>query len=210
MDMANLDNEQQTSVFKAQSMVNTLLSDTAAANAAKQFNATSENQTNQFFSSLSSTVAQFNVDQTNAMERFNAGEANTIAQFNAQLDNQRDQFNAQNSLIVEQANTQWAQTIATANNAAINAANRDAAIAANGLTATAYNNLLQKERDIMSYAFQTANNNADRATNLHWLRSVLMQVLLLLMSSEGDKASGLARLQVLLASMFTGGFVIIQ
>ena len=166
MDMANLDNEQQTSIMKAQSTVSALLSDTAAANAAKQFNATSENQTNQFYDSLTSNIAQFNVDQANAMSRFNAGEANTIEQFNATLDNQRDQFNAQNSLIVEQANASWAQTIATTNNASINQANRDAAMVANNLTSTAYNNMLQKERDLISYAVSTANSNADRNTQL--------------------------------------------
>jgi hypothetical protein len=166
MDMQNLNNEQQTSVFKAQSVVNSLLSDTAAENAAKQFNATSENQTNQFFANIASTVAQFNVDQKNAMQRFNAGEVNTIAQFNSTLQNQREQFNASNSLIIEQANAQWMQTITTTNNAAINASNRDAAIAANSLTSTAYNNLLQQERDIMNYAFQTANSNAERNTAL--------------------------------------------
>ena len=166
MDMANLDNEQQTSIMKAQSTVSALLSDTAAANAAKQFNATSENQTNQFYDSLTSNIAQFNVDQENAMSRFNAGEANTIEQFNATLDNQRDQFNAQNSLIVEQANASWAQTIATTNNASINQANRDAAMVANNLTSTAYNNMLQKERDLISYAVSTANSNADRNTQL--------------------------------------------
>ena len=206
MDMANLDKEQQTSVFKAQSMVNSLLSDTAATNAAKQFNATSENQTNQFFSSLSSTVAQFNVDQANAMERYNAGEANTIAQFNSQLDNQREQFNASNSLIIEQANTQWAQTITTTNNAAINAANRDEAIAANGLTATAYNNLLQKERDIMSYAFQTANNNADRATQLAVANITAdASITAAEMAAQGEKAAGLAGAAGnLLGNMFRG------
>ena len=166
MDMANLDNEQQTSIMKAQSTVSALLSDTAAANAAKQFNATSENQTNQFYDSLTSNIAQFNVDQANAMSRFNAGEANTIEQFNATLDNQRDQFNAQNSLIVEQANASWAQTIATTNNASINQANRDAAMVANNLTSTAYNNMLQKERDLISYAVSTASSNADRNTQL--------------------------------------------
>jgi len=204
MDMANLDKEQQTSVFKAQSMVNTLLSDTAATNAAKQFNATSENQTNQFFSSLSSTVAQFNVDQANAMERYNAGEANTIAQFNSQLDNQREQFNSTNSLVIEQANTQWAQTITTTNNAAINAANRDEAIAANGLTATAYNNLLQQERDIMSYVFQTANNNADRATQLAVANiSADASITAAEMSSSGARSSGLAGAAgTVLAAMF--------
>ena len=209
MDMQNLNNEQQTSVFKAQTMVNTLLSDTAASNAAKQFNATSENQTNQFFSSLTSTVAQFNVDQSNAMSRFNAGETNTIAQFNSQLENQREQFNSTNSLVIEQANTQWAQTIATANNASLNAANRDAAIAANGLTSTTYNNLLQKERDIMSYAFQTANNNADRATNLALGKiSADASITAADRAAQGDKASGLAQASGnILAAMFTGGFL---
>ena len=209
MDMANLDKEQQTSVFKAQSMVNTLLSDTAASNAAKQFNATSENQTNQFFSSLTSTVAQFNVDQSNAMARFNAGETNTIAQFNSQLENQREQFNSTNSLVIEQANTQWAQTIATANNASLNAANRDAAIAANGLTSTTYNNLLQKERDIMSYAFQTANNNADRATNLALGKiSADASITAADKAAEGDKAAGLASAAgSVLGAMLTGGFL---
>ena len=166
MDMANLDNEQQTSIMKAQSTVSALLSDTAAANAAKQFNATSENQTNQFYDSLTSNIAQFNVDQANAMSRFNAGEANTIEQFNATIENQRDQFNSTNSLIVEQANASWAQTIATVNNASINQANRDAAMVANNLTSTAYNNMLQKERDLISYAVSTANSNADRNTQL--------------------------------------------
>jgi hypothetical protein len=204
MDMANLDKQQQTSVFKAQSMVNTLLSDTAATNAAKQFNATSENQTNQFFAGIASTIAQFNVDQANAMERYNAGEANTIAQFNSQLDNQREQFNSTNSLVIEQANTQWAQTITTTNNAAINAANRDEAIAANGLTATAYNNLLQQERDVMSYAFQTANNNADRATQLAVANiSADASITAAEMSASGDRSSGLAGAAgTVLAAMF--------
>ena len=214
IDMSNLDKEQQTSLFKAESLANTILSDTAAANAAKQFNATSENQTNQFFASLSSTVAQFNVDQANAMQRFNAGEANTVAQFNSSLENQRDQFNAQNSLVIEQANAQWAQTIATTNNASINTANRDAAIAANSLTATAYNTLIQKERDVMSYVFQTANNNADRATELAKqniaadasITAAEMQLSAAQAEAGGTRSAGLAGAAgTVLASMFSGG-----
>ena len=143
------------------------------------------------------------------MARFNAGETNTIAQFNSQLENQREQFNSTNSLVIEQANTQWAQTIATANNASLNAANRDAAIAANGLTSTTYNNLLQKERDIMSYAFQTANNNADRATNLALGKiSADASITAADRAAQGDKASGLAQASGnILAAMFTGGFL---
>lgn len=166
MDMANLTNEQQAAMFRSQSIVNSLLSDQAAENAAKQFNATSENQTNQFYDSLTAQVQQFNVDQTNAMERFNAGEANALAEFNAAQQARREEFNAQNALIVEQANAKWSQDIAVAETAAINEANRQAAQAENDMTTAAYEAQVQMERDKMSYAFQTANNNADRATSI--------------------------------------------
>lgn len=166
MDMANLDNEQATSIFKAQQLVASLFNDQSAQNAAAQFNATSENQTDQFFAKLASQTDQFNINQKNAMEQFNAGEANAIEKFNTQQLNAREEFNASNSLIVEQANAKWMQTIATTDNAAINQANRDEAQAANGLTNAAFNAMLQESRDIMSYAWQGANNDADRITSL--------------------------------------------
>jgi len=166
MDMKNLDNQQQTAVFKTQEMLNVLLSDTAARNAAAQFNATSENQTNQFFASLSSNIAQFNTEQANAMTRFNAGEANAMAQFNASLSNQRDQFNATNALVIAQANAQWFQNITTMENAAQNQANRDAAIASNNLTMSAYNNTVQRERDLLAWAWQSSENARQRDVDL--------------------------------------------
>ena len=166
MDMANLDNEQQTSVFKTQALTDALLSDTAAENAAVQFNATSENQTNQFFSNLTATIDMSNAERTDAMNRFNAGEENVISQFMAEQQNLRDQFNATNSLIIEQANAQWYQTIATTDNAALNQTNRDAAAAANNMTQLAFNATMQEKRDLMSYAWQSANSDADRATQL--------------------------------------------
>ena len=49
MDLSNLDNNQQMTMFKAQEAVNAILSDTAAMNAARQFNASSQNQSDQFF-----------------------------------------------------------------------------------------------------------------------------------------------------------------
>ena len=69
MDIANLDNEQQTSLFKSQQLAASLLSDAAAENAASQFNASSQNQTDQFFANLSAQVAEFNNEQSNAMNR---------------------------------------------------------------------------------------------------------------------------------------------
>ncbi|MDB9962827.1 hypothetical protein OAD41_00185 [bacterium] len=166
IDMSNLANEQQTSVFKAQQNANALLSDQAAQNASAQFNATSQNQTDQFFASLSTQVAQFNTAQSNAMSQFNTGESNAMTQFNTAQQNARDQFNAQNHLVIAQANANWSQSITTAENAADNQANRDATLAENNLTMTAYNNLLQMERDIISWAWQSGENSLDRTTNL--------------------------------------------
>ena len=162
MDLSNLDNNQQMAMFKGQQNANSILSDAAAVNAARQFNASSQNQSDQFFANLGSQVNRFNAEQLNAMERFNAGEANALEQFNIQQVNARDQFNAQNHLVVAQANAQWFQAIATAANAAANQANRDAALAANNLTMTAYNNAVQRERDLLAWAWKSADNAKER------------------------------------------------
>jgi hypothetical protein len=78
----------------------------------------------------------------------------------------RDHFNASNSLIIDQANTNWFKNIATTDTAAINEANRLDAAAANGMTNLAFNAYMQEVRDVMSFAWQTENNDADRATQL--------------------------------------------
>lgn len=166
MDMANLSNEQQTALFKAQQMTSTLLSDAAAENAARQFNASSQNQTDQFFANLSSQISRFNTEQSNQMSRFNAGEANAIAQFNTTQQAAREQFNANNQLIIAQANAQWLQSITTAENAAQNQMNRDAALQANKMTETAYNAALQIERDAISYAFRAGESRQERELEL--------------------------------------------
>ena len=60
MDMQNLSNEQQMTVLKTQETAQAILSDAAAINASKQFNATSQMQTDQFFAGLGSQVQRFN------------------------------------------------------------------------------------------------------------------------------------------------------
>ena len=161
-DMTSMSNQQQVAMFKAQSLASVYTSDTAAANAARQFNAASDDQVDMFFSNLQNNINQFNNDQYNSMERFNAGEANALGQFNAAQQNARDTFNAQNQLVVAQANAQWSQTITTTDNAALNQANRDAAQAANNFTMTGYNNAIQRERDTLAWAWQSAENDKDR------------------------------------------------
>ena len=144
MDMTNLSNEQETAMFKAQSMQQALFTDAAADNAAKQFNASSENQTNQFFATMSTQVQQFNAGMTV----------------------QRDQFNAGNSLAIAQANAVWRQNAATVNTAAQNESNRATALAANNMTQGMVDNVWQRERDIMDYAFRMSESADDRALNV--------------------------------------------
>lgn len=141
MDMKNLDLAQQTALFKAQANINSIMSDTAAENAARQFNASSENQTNQFFANM----------------------ALQVEQFNAGMEVQRDQFNAQNALVVAQANAQWRQNVETLNTAAQNEANRQDAMAANNFTQSTMDQIWQRERDMMDYAFRQSESAQDRA-----------------------------------------------
>jgi hypothetical protein len=161
-EMQNLNNEQQMTIFKTQQRIASLFSDQAAQNAALQFNAASENQTQQFFAQLQSSVAQFNAQQINAIRQFNAGEENAMEQFNTQQRNLRDQFNAQNSLIVAQANAQWRQNLELTNTAAQNEANMANARAANGFTQTALDQIWQRERDILAFAYASAESAEDR------------------------------------------------
>jgi vacuolar-type H+-ATPase subunit I/STV1 len=164
--MANLSNSQQTALFRQQSLVNSILSDAAAANAAAQFNATSENQTNQFFSNLAAQVSQFNAAQKNAIDQFNAEEANAVLEFNSALQNQREMFNAQNYLVVAQANAAWRQAINTANTEAQNLSNAQYAKDINGLTQKNLDNYWQQERDIMSFFMAAEESDKDRALRL--------------------------------------------
>ena len=166
MDIANLNNRQQTTLFKSQEMINSILSDTAAENASRQFNASSINQVNQFYDSLATQVKQFNASQTNAMSQFNTEQANAINQFNASVQNQRDQFNAESRRIIDQSNAEWRRNISTANTAATNRANEVNANAALELTTAEYNNLWQKHRDDIEYAWKTGENVLDRENEL--------------------------------------------
>ena len=166
MDLTNIANENAVSMFRNQAIVNSMLSDTAARNAAEQFNAASENQTNQFFADLESTISRFNVDQKNAIAQFDAGEINAADKFNAQLEAARQQFNAQNNLIIKQANAKWRQDITTMDTAAQNEANMEAARTANALTVKALDDLWQRQRDLMAFAFTAAENELDRAASL--------------------------------------------
>jgi len=166
VDMANMNNAQQTSMFKAQSTVQSLLTDQAAENASRQFNASSENQTKQFMANLTTQANQFNAAQETAISQFNAGEENALDKFNASMEEQRNQFNAQNGLVVAQANAQWRQNVDTLNTAAQNEANMINAATINTFTKSAVDQIWQRERDLMDYAFKGSEQEKDRMVNI--------------------------------------------
>jgi hypothetical protein len=203
MDMQNLSNQQQTDMFKGQQIIQSLFTDQAAENAAKQFNATSQSQTDQFFASLSSTTSQFNASQANAQGQFNAGQSNTMNKFVAEVQNQREQFNAKNRLIIDQNNAQWRREIATADTVAINRANELNASAVLNMSDAAYKNLWQYYSDSMEWAWNSAENEQER-----WNRLALQQmqndtsIKLADMKSDYQSSTSFGKL---IGTLFTGG-----
>lgn len=190
MDMANLDYAQQKELFKAQARVQSIMSDTAAQNAASQFNASSINQANQFFAELGSQVNMFNASQKNSMSQFNAGEANALAQFQASMEEQRRQFNANNRLVIDQSNAEWRRQVTLQNNANVNEANRINAQLASQMSMAEYNNEMQTRRDAMNYAFTSSENAQNRATQLAMAKMSAEQARAMAKSSSKDAMWG--------------------
>ena len=205
MDMANLSNLQQTNMFKGQQRVQSLFTDQAASNAAKQFNATSENQTDQFFANLTTQTSQFNAAQANAQNQYNSGQANAMTQFNQEVRNQRDQFNATNRLVIDQANVQWRRQVATADTAAVNRANELNASSLLGISNTAMNNLWTHYSDNMEFAWKSTDNERER----------LVALAIKQMEVEGDASAAAAASSganaaafgKLISNLFLGNFL---
>ena len=162
MNLKNTTNEQQSAVLTHQSRVQSLFTDQAAANAAQQFNATSQNQVNQFYDQLGATVEQANAARDMAIQKFNSEETTSVEQFNVNLDNVREQFNIAMRQQIDQSNTTWRRQINTANTANQNAANKTNAAILLGLTQQAQNQLWQKYRDEAHQLFTALQNETQR------------------------------------------------
>ena len=188
MDLSNLSNRQQTNLQNINARQNFLLSDQAAANAAFQFNATSQNQVNQFYSKLSTTIADQNAARIDAMRKFaeaekskinalnaqntiavneaNAKREETVNRFNATLANQRQQFNVQNQREIDQSNVVWRRAVNTANTAAVNASNQTNAQNLLNLSNWGLSSAWQQWRDEASWVNTSSENEANRNHNL--------------------------------------------
>ena len=104
MDMANLSNVQQANLQNLHANQQTLLSDNAARNAALQFNATSQNQVNQFYDSINTNLQTQNAQRADAMAQYNNAEANKVAALNAKNATALADANAQRETAINQFN----------------------------------------------------------------------------------------------------------
>jgi len=184
MDMANLNNKQAAVLETFRARQQNMLTDTAAENAASQFNASSSAQTQQFMAGLVADIGKFNSNLKTTVETFNASEKNKIAAqnagndlaaqnfnaqmqsqidtFNANLENQREQFNSNMAFAIEQSNVLWRRQVNTGNTTAVNAANQVNVQNAFNMSATSQNQLWQQWRDEASWAFSAAQSQINR------------------------------------------------
>ena len=166
MDLANLSNSQQAAMLDAQGLQQFMLTDTAAENAARTFNAQSENQVNQFFEQVTADISKYNANLMAAMQQYNAGQENAMAQYNATMANQREQFNSAAALEIEQANVNYRRELNTLNTAGANLEAQGLAQNYFNLSQRAMDNIWQDYRDTINYAFNQAQNDKDRTFNL--------------------------------------------
>lgn len=166
MDLKNLDNRQQTAIINTQARMQKMLSDQAAINAARQFNASSQQQNDQFFADLGSRIEMHNTAQYNAMVQTNVSEANAQARFNSAQVLDVNKFNSNLSTLIAQSNTNYLRQINTQNTAMTNQQNLVNSQNLLGISNAAMANALQFIRDQAAFSFQAEQNGLDRAQTL--------------------------------------------
>tara|TARA_R100001369_G_scaffold36739_1_gene62164 strand:+ start:38 stop:1768 length:1731 start_codon:yes stop_codon:yes gene_type:complete len=165
LDLQNLTNNQQAATVTYQSQVQSLLTDRAAENASLQFNAKSQNELDEFFAELGSSVETSTLNRLSGLAEFNVQEADSIANYNVSAKAAREQFNANMRLQIDQSNALWRRNVNTANTAGQNETNRANAATLLGLNQQALNDLWQLYRDQASWSMKISENREDRAHN---------------------------------------------
>ena len=165
IDLQNLTNDQQSNTLTYQTKAAELLSESASQNAAKQFNAKSENEINTFFSELGTQIESSNVARAMAVQQYNIGQRVAADQFNATMKVNQESFNANMRKEIDQSNAVWRRTVNTSNTANQNEANRQNALNLLSLSQNALNNLWQVYRDKASWTVKISESAADRAHN---------------------------------------------
>lgn len=185
MDLKNLDNRQQAAVINNQNRINSILEDAKAVNTQRLFTAQSQNEMDMFYDNLNSSIQQFNASQLNGMNQFNASQENGMKQFNAELENNREQFYQNMQYNIDVANAKWRQTVTLQEDQqAFEAAATDVKNSI-GITTEQLNQLWDRSDSLLQYAWQSAENEADRKANMAVAQYQAK------MAVKGSKASGM-------------------
>lgn len=166
MDMANLENEQTTAIFKSEARVKTILDDTNAKNAEKNFEASAANEAAIKYQELASTIAIAAAEQKNYVNVKNMDAKNVAAKAVADAENNLRATYMKIEADIATTNASIAADLAKSD--ATNATNAAIQTAANltDLNTVELNNQLQLERDLISQAHESAENDLDRATDI--------------------------------------------
>ena len=166
MDLKNTDVASQTNLIKAQTIANTIVSDTSAENAAKATNAANELEINKVNATLALTASQYNSSEQNRVLTANNNAINEIAKFNSSEINKREEFNATMSNQINIANAKLLADISTANTREINAANAVNAKNATDQSSSVYAQQMQTYRDLLELSYKAGENDKDRLTEI--------------------------------------------
>ena len=143
-----------------------MLTNVAAENAAKQFNAKSVQETDQFMASFRDRIIRFNVEQKNGMEKFNTEQENSVNQFYDKMLNDMDKFLANNKMTIQKSNAEWRRTANLANTAAANAAMQQDVQNRFNISQQALADMWQRARDVFHWANQSSENSKERAAKI--------------------------------------------
>ena len=163
IDLKELDAQQQSNTLKYSALTQAALTDAAAENARRQFNAKSDMQVEEFFAELGVQIDTANINRDIAIKQFNVNQENAYKEFNASMEDQRDKFNANMTFAINQSNAQWRRQVNTANTALKNETNRINVQNKYNATQTAMNQLWQMYRDNATFNFTAAESSKQRA-----------------------------------------------
>jgi len=204
MDVKNLDNRQQTTLFKAKEIADSIISDTAAANAAKATNAANALEADKINAQLALSASQYSAAERNKVAIFNKSSADELLKFNAQEANDRAEFNANLSTQINIANAKVLADISTANTREVNAMAAVNAKNATELSASTYAQLSQTYRDKIEQAWKTTDNDKMRANEIS-KTTLTANATKYAADSEADSAFYAAMGSLAVALLTTGG-----
>jgi len=163
LDVKDMDNTQRVNEINHQTNTQKMLTEISQENASRQFNAKSQNETDEFFAELGSQIGNSNSNRAASISQVNADQANSMQRFVAQMQDSRDKFNSNMAAQILQSNANWRRETNTRDTATINESNRINAQNLLGLTAQAQANLWQRYRDEASWVMQASESNIQRA-----------------------------------------------